>query len=40
MYKILIVDDEPMIRVGIKFHATWDELKIDEVFTASSGSRV
>lgn len=36
MYKILIVDDEKMIRMGIKKVIDWEALGICEVFTASS----
>lgn len=36
MYKILIVDDEKMIRMGIKKVIDWEALMIQEVFTASS----
>lgn len=36
MYKILIVDDEKMIRMGIKKVINWETLMIQEVFTASS----
>lgn len=37
MYKILIVDDEKMIRMGIKKSIDWETLKISEVYTAASG---
>lgn len=37
MYKILIVDDEKMIREGIKAVICWEELGIGEVLLASSG---
>lgn len=37
MYKILIVDDEKMIREGIKKVINWEELDIHEVYLASSG---
>ena len=36
MYKVLVVDDEKMIRMGIKKVIRWDELGIGDVFTASS----
>ncbi len=36
MYKVLIVDDEKMIRMGIKKVIRWEELGIGEVFTAAS----
>ncbi len=36
MYKLLIVDDEKMIRRGIKNGIDWDALGIEEVFTAGS----
>ncbi len=38
MYRILIVDDEEMIRMGIKNSMPWDELGIKEVYTASSAA--
>jgi len=37
MYKILIVDDEKMIREGIKKVINWEHLRINEVRLASSG---
>ena len=37
MYKILIVDDEEMIRNGIKAVIPWNEIEIDNVELASSG---
>lgn len=37
MYKILIVDDEPLIRRGIKLLVDFKELNINEVFEASNG---
>lgn len=36
MYKLLIVDDEKMIRMGIKRGIAWEALGISEVFTAAS----
>lgn len=36
MYKLLIVDDEKMIRIGIKNGIKWETLGIEEVFTAAS----
>ena len=36
MYKLLIVDDEKMIRMGIKSGIDWPSLGIKEVFTAAS----
>lgn len=36
MYKVLIVDDEKMIRLGIQKAIPWEQLKIGEVFTAAS----
>lgn len=38
MYKILIVDDEKMIRMGIKQVIPWNSIGIDEVYTAASGN--
>lgn len=37
MYKILIVDDEKIIRMGIKNIIPWETLNISEVYTAASG---
>ena len=37
MYKVLIVDDERMIREGMKKVISWNELEIDRVETADSG---
>lgn len=36
MYSVLIVDDEKMIRMGIKKVIQWEELGIGQVFTAAS----
>lgn len=36
MYKCLIVDDEKMIRMGIKKVIKWESLGVGEVFTAAS----
>lgn len=36
MYKVLIVDDEQMIRMGIKEGMDWKKLEIGEVYTAAS----
>ncbi len=38
MHRILIVDDEEMIRMGIKNSMPWDELEISEVYTAASAA--
>lgn len=37
MYKVLIVDDDIMIRNGIKDAIPWSELEVEEVATAKSG---
>lgn len=37
MYKALIVDDEKMIRMGIKAALPWQSFKVDEVYTAATG---
>ena len=37
MYKLLIVDDEKMIRLGIKKGIDWKSLDVGEVFVAASG---
>ena len=36
MYKILIVDDEKMIRMGIRKVIQWEKLGIEQVFTAGA----
>ena len=40
MYKILVVDDEKMIRMGIKKVIDWESLGIQEVFTAASARKL
>lgn len=37
MYKALIVDDEEMIRTGIKSMIPWSDIEIEQVMTAASG---
>jgi len=37
MYKALIVDDESIIRIGIKTAIPWETLNISQVFTAGNG---
>lgn len=37
MYKALVVDDEKMIRMGIKMAIPWEKIGISEVYTAASG---
>lgn len=37
MYKLLVVDDEPLIQVGIKSMVNWTELNIDLIGTAANG---
>ena len=37
MYKLLIVDDEPLVQVGIKSMLDWNALDIEVVGTASNG---
>ncbi len=39
MYKVLIVDDEKMIRMGIKKVIPWNTIGIEEAFTAASGKQ-
>lgn len=36
MYKVLIVDDERMIRMGMKKAIPWESMEISEVYTAAS----
>ena len=36
MYKVLIVDDEKMIRMGMSKGLPWEELKVSEVYQAGS----
>lgn len=38
MYRVLIVDDEKMIRMGMKNAIDWKKLGVDDVFTAASGN--
>ena len=37
MYQVLIVDDEKIIRMGMKKVIAWDRAGVDQVFTAGSG---
>ncbi|MCL2034402.1 MAG: response regulator [Oscillospiraceae bacterium] len=37
MYKALIVDDERMIREGIRHMIPWEDLRVGGIFTANSG---
>ncbi len=37
MYKLLIVDDEPLVQVGVRSMLNWGKLDIDEPDTASNG---
>ena len=37
MYKLLIVDDEPLVQVGIKSMLNWTELGIKVIGTAVNG---
>ena len=37
MYKLLIVDDEPLVQVGIKSMLNWTELNIKVIGTAVNG---
>lgn len=39
MYKVLIVDDEKMIRMGMKKVIPWLSLGIQQVYTAATGMR-
>lgn len=36
MYRVLIVDDEKMIRMGIRKVIQWEKLGVEQVFTAAS----
>lgn len=39
MYHLLIVDDEPLVRRGIKTFIDFEQLNIDEVYEASDGQQ-
>ncbi|NLC67540.1 MAG: response regulator [Clostridiaceae bacterium] len=39
MYKLLIVDDEEIIREGIKNTCNWKEMNIEVVGTAENGAQ-
>lgn len=39
MYKVLIVDDEEIIRRGLRVIIDWESLGVDEIFTAASGEQ-
>jgi len=37
MYKLLIVEDEPLIRAGLKHYFSWEELGVSTLFEAENG---
>lgn len=37
MYNLLIVDDESMVRLGMKSCVDWERLQVDNVYEASNG---
>lgn len=37
MYNVLLVDDESMVRIGVKTCVDWASLKVDQVYEASNG---
>ena len=39
MYQVLIVDDEKIIRMGMKRVITWEQAGVDQVFTAESAEQ-
>lgn len=39
MYKLLIIDDEPLVLAGIRSMVQWEELRIEICGTASNGSQ-
>lgn len=39
MYKVLIVDDEDIIRRGLQVIIDWKKLGVDEIYTAASGEQ-
>jgi two-component system, response regulator YesN len=39
MYKLLIVDDEPLVQVGVKSMINWDKFDIDVIGMASNGEQ-
>ena len=39
MYNLLIVDDESMVRLGMKSCVDWERLQVDNVYEASMEKR-
>ncbi|MDE5824917.1 MAG: response regulator, partial [Lachnospiraceae bacterium] len=39
MYKLLIIDDEPLVLAGIRSMVRWEELQIEICGAASNGSQ-
>ena len=37
MYKLLIVDDEPLVQVGVRSMLNWNKLDIEVIGTAANG---
>ncbi|BFT73536.1 response regulator [Paenibacillus sp. P36] len=37
MYKLLIVEDEPLIRTGIKHYFNWQDLEVSHIVEADNG---
>lgn len=37
MYKLLIVEDEPLIRTGLRYYFSWDELGFHKILEAENG---
>ncbi|MDF2884990.1 MAG: hypothetical protein K0R54_5561 [Clostridiaceae bacterium] len=39
MYKLLIVDDEPLVQVGVKSMLNWGDYEIEVIGTVSNGKK-
>ncbi|MDQ8735167.1 response regulator [Paenibacillus sp. LHD-38] len=37
MYKLMIVEDEPLIRMGLKHYFNWQELEVHSIYEAENG---
>lgn len=37
MYKLMIVEDEPLIRLGLKHYFSWEELEVHSIIEAENG---
>ncbi|MDZ4957349.1 DNA-binding response regulator, partial [Clostridium perfringens] len=39
MYKMLLVEDEPIVRLALKTQVNWQEYGFDEILEAADGAK-